>query len=124
MKSERFYLRKADPPITAAMLKADPDKYGGLGVHMLHAIQEGVITIPLTSDPQGGSGSCVSIQVISDEIAERIIRDNGVDVQSDRYWVNILSTRPVFVDTDEAVPMWGVSVGDSLEKAGLIGNHS
>jgi hypothetical protein len=120
MKTERFYLRKDDHPITAAMLREDPDKYGGLSIHMLNAIQSGVTTIPLTSDPSGGCGSCVSIQVTSEEIARRVISDNGVDIQSKGYWCSILNARPVFVGTDEPVPMWGVDVGDSLAKAGLI----
>lgn len=121
MKTERYYIVKSEPPITAAMLRENPDKYGGLSIHMLNAIQSGVITIPLTDNPTGGDfGSRVSIQVVSEEAAQRVIADNGVDVQSKGYWCSILSTRPVFVGTDEPVPMWGVDVGDSLAKAGLI----
>ncbi len=121
IKTERFYLKKNEPPITPTMLRENPDKYGGMGLHMLHAIQEGVITINLIDNPTGGNcGSCVSIKVQDEEVANRIIRDNGVDIQSKGYWVSIHSTRPVFVGTDEAIPMWGVTVGDSLKAAGLI----
>jgi hypothetical protein len=116
MKSERFYLRKGDPVITADMLTTNPDKYGGLGIHMLNAIRNGVITIPLVNNPDGECGSCVSIQTCSSEDAERIIRDNGVEIQAEGYWCSILSTRPVFVGTQEPIRMWGVTVGDSIEK--------
>ena len=119
MKTERFYLKKGEPPITPSMLKDNPDKYGGLGIHMLNAIQSGVITISLTTNPNGGCGTCVSIQVVSEKVAQRIITDNGINIPSDRYWSSILSTRPVYVGTDEVIPMWGVGVGDSLAKAGL-----
>ena len=119
VKTERFYLKKNNPVITPTMLRKNSEAYGGLGIHMLNAIREGVITIQLTNDPAGGCGSCVSIQVTSEEAAHRIVKDNGVEIQSKGYWVSILSTRPVFVGTDEAIPMWGVSVGDSLKEAGL-----
>jgi hypothetical protein len=120
MKTERFYLRKNAPVITPTMLRDNPDAYGGLGIHMLNAINSGVITIQLTNNPDGECGSCVAIQVNSEAAANRIVNDNGVEIQSSGYWGSILSTRPVFVGTDEAIPMWGVSVGDSLKEAGLI----
>lgn len=119
MKTERFYLRKNDPVIFPADLQADPDKYGGLGIHMLNAIRSGVITIPLTSDPNGGCGSCVSIQTTDAKAARRVVRDNGIDIESKGYWVSILSTVPCFVGTNEPFPQWRVSVGDSLAKLGL-----
>lgn len=120
MNTERFYLRKGKEVITPSMLRADPNKYGGLGLHMLNAIQSGVITIPLTDNPDGGCGSCVSIQVTAEETATRIIADNGVEIRSIGYWISILNTLPVFVGTKIPVPMWGVDVGKSLEKFGLI----
>ena len=116
MKRTRYYLRKDEKTIRAADLAANPDEYGGMGMHMLNAIHNNVITIPLTDNPNGGCESCVSIQVTSEEAANRIEKDNGVDILAKGYWLSILNTKPCFVGTDELVPMWGVSVGDSIEK--------
>lgn len=116
-KCERFYLRKDDPVILPDALKADPDKHGGLGLHMLNAIRNGVITIPLTDNPQGGCGSCVSIQTTNIEDALRIVQDGGVDVHANGYWCSILAAVPTFAGTDEPVPMWGVTPGDSVIQA-------
>jgi len=61
--------------LTPGVLKNDPDKYGGLGMHMVACIGKEIVTIPLKFGCQG-----VSIPV-SKEDSERIIKDGGVDIE-------------------------------------------
>jgi len=116
MKSrETWQVNKEEPIIYPEDLAARPGDFGGMGVHMMCAVQDRVITIPIHRD-----GSHVSVQTSDIEATKRIERDGAVDILSNGYWCNIRSTVPVFLGTNEPVPVWGQDVGDSLRRAGLI----
>lgn len=118
LRKEEWFLCKAEPVIYPQDLQDNPDKYGGAGLHMLNAIRCHVITIPLTSCPKGGEyGSRVSIQVTERDVAERILKDEGVDVWAAGYWVNFHSVKATFKGTREEIPVWGKTVGDSVAAA-------
>lgn len=124
MNRKTWWVRPDEEVLYPETLKSNPDKYGGMGVHMANAIRSGVITIPLQdNDPATNPGAwgCVSIQVTDTDAANRIIKDGKVDIVSDRaYWYSILDTTPVFHGTDEPIPLWGKDVADSLEAAGVL----
>ncbi len=79
---EHHIVCEGEEVISAHMLKAYPDKYGGLGSMMAEAIARGVITIPL-------SNGCyrVSIQTANSAEADRIINDGGVDRDDARHQI-------------------------------------
>jgi hypothetical protein len=99
----QFIHWKVDPGrevTTAAMLADDPDKYGGLGMHMAACIAQGVVSVPLTD----GVFS-VSINVTA-RAAERILADGGIRIEK-KHWVNVNSPNLArrFLTTDEEVPI-------------------
>lgn len=103
-KRERWYVR--GEVLTPEVLSADPDKYGGLGLHMLASIRAGVVTIPLEN---GGYHVSIPLQK---EIADRVLQDGGIDIESEAYWGNILSDkiRRLFAGTDEDIPLFKVGL--------------
>jgi hypothetical protein len=120
MKTQTWYVRKEEKIIYPEDLKKNPDEHGGLGIHMMCAINDKVITIPLKDNDGDGGGGCVSIQVTDKKVAKRIEKEGKVDILSKGYWVDINNTTPVFFGTKEPIPMWGQTVGDSLASLGLI----
>ena len=104
---EVWFLRKNDPVIYPKDLENNPDAHGGRGGIMDAAIKKGVITIPLC-DSESGYGSCVSVQVTNQEVAERIISDGGVDILSEGYWSYIGSEKlkVLFRNTEELIPLY------------------
>lgn len=90
-------------PILSPELLSDPkvqEKNGGLGLHMLAAIADGVYTIPLKKDC-----THVSIQVPSKTAARQIIADGGVLLKK-AWWSRITSADPRFRYLKEKVPVW------------------
>lgn len=104
MRRETWFVDSKEEVLRPEMLLRDPDRYGGLGMHMLSAIQNGIVTIPL----KGEYGACVGIQVSDNEAVDRILADGKVNILSDGYWCSIHSDKikVVYFDTDEAIPLW------------------
>lgn len=120
MDRKTWYIPPDEEVILPEDLKKDPDKYGGLGFHMICAIQDGVITIPLCDTPNSSTGSCVSMQTCDPDAAKRIVKEGCVDILSKGYWMCINDTVPVFHGTEDPVPVWGQTAGDSLKRAGML----
>jgi hypothetical protein len=109
MNRETWWVRKDDPVLSPGDLKKDPDKHGGLSLHMAAAIYDGVTTILLQDrEYKGGGHCCVSIQVTSRDVVARILAAGKIEILSNGYWLNIRSNgvKPVFHGTDEAIPVW------------------
>ena len=100
MTTENWMINEDKDILTPEKLKADPDKYGGLGMHMIAAIQDGVVTIPLQN------GSCVNIQTADSAAVKRIIADGGVTIISEGYWCDIRTTNVYFLNTEDSIPIW------------------
>jgi hypothetical protein len=103
MKKELWLVDKSMKIIRSEDLEKDPDSYGGLGYFMAGAILERVISIPIMN-----GCSCVMIRVIDQEIADRIVKDDGIDIYSDGYWIDINSPKikVCYKDTDQRIPCW------------------
>ena len=92
--------------LTPEVLSSDPDKYGGLGLHMLASIKAGVVTIPLTNN-----GSHVSIPV-SRVVADKVISEGGIEIESNHWWSSVLSDKIklFFIGSDKEVPLYKVGL--------------
>lgn len=107
MKIETWEVIKDEEIITPKMLRANPKKYGGLGLVMLAAIQNGIVTIPIKYE-----GVHCALQTNNKDAIKRILSDNGVDIHSDVYWNNIADKRIkiCYKGTNEQIKVW-----DSME---------
>ena len=106
-KIETWYVDKVKV-ILPTDLKKNPDKHGGLGLHMRAAINEGVISIPLVDNPSLGAGSHISLKTTDVNVAERLVNDGMVDIHSDgSYWLQLGDkAKPYFHGTDEVIEVW------------------
>jgi len=102
MRHEYWEVRKEDA-VTPEMLKADPDKYGGMGIIMACAIQCGAISVPLRHN-----GMYIDLRTTDPKVAERIVKDGGIDVVSEGYWNYLASDKAkvYFKGTEELVPLY------------------
>ena len=97
---ETYKVDAENRPITPEMLKANPDKYGGLSLHMLSSIQKGVVTVPLHN-------GCTYVSIpVPAEAAMRIVADGEIRIESNAYWCNICSAevKRYFKDSQEEIP--------------------
>lgn len=87
--------------ITPEILKADPQKYGGMSRHMEASIQKGIVSVPLINN-----SSVIKIPV-TPEAASRILEDGGIDIESEGYWLSITSSKikRFFKGTTEEIPI-------------------
>jgi hypothetical protein len=91
------------------MLRENPEKFGGLSLHMLSAIEDGVFTIELINmPPPATAGTVVSIQTSIAEHAHRLIREGCIDVLCDGWWSSIYTDKikTVFHGTDTTFIRW------------------
>ena len=83
--------------LTPEVLQADPDKHGGMGIHMHICIKTGVVTVPLSD------GSCHVSAPVTAEAAQRIAEDGGVDINDSPYWNSIHTAKVFFKGTEEQI---------------------
>ena len=104
MSRETWFVDSKDKSITHDDFQGNPERYGGMGAHMMAAIRDKVITIPLIK-----GYTHVSIQLDDPVAAQRILREGKIDVLSDGWWssINSKAVKPVFHATDEEIPRWG-----------------
>jgi len=96
---EQWDVDKSQQVIYPQDLIDDPDKFGGMGVHMKLSIERGIVTVPIKN-----GGFCVSIPV-SQIDAERIVKDGSIDIYSDGYWSSIISVECMFKNTQEKISL-------------------
>ena len=95
MKLE-FYEVSGDA-IYPADLQEKPDKFGGMSLHMLETFSKGIVTVPLACGCMHVSIPCTL------EDSQRIIVDEGVDINCEKYWCSIHSAEVFFRGTSERV---------------------
>lgn len=109
MDRETWYVCTDEEVITPEKLKDNPDKYGGLGMRMIAAIESGIVTIPIHD---GHSGHC-ALQLSDKDAINRILAEGKVDVCSSGFW-SCITSRNVsvyFHGTIILIPLWGGSFG-------------
>lgn len=104
MIRETWFVNTKEEILRPEVLAGNPDKYGGMSMHMISAVHNEVVTIPLV----GEYGGHVSIQATSNDVIDRILADGRVDILSEGYWCSIRSEKikVVYFGTDEEIPMW------------------
>jgi len=99
MKLKRWSVTPNKEVIFPENLITDPEKYGGVGMHMMISIEKGIVTVPINN------GSCHVGLPLSLNDVRRVIKDGGVDIDEERYWCSIFNTKVFFKGTDKQVTL-------------------